>query len=281
MSFYYLGSHVHWTLPDEFDVQHRISAASAAFGALSSTLCSRRVNSTLRGQIYSTLVCSILLYGSECWALSQALVQQLQAFHNKCVRRMCFVTLQHCHLHRISAATLDAHLKLTGIQTTIDSLRLGWAGHVARMDHSLVCHGAFLPHGYVQNAQSADLASPQHIVSMILSIVLILTPRIGFTLLTIEMNGGSSAELSSPKLRREAAVQLQFQPHLQLCLNLCCLLHHCHNANAVPPHDCSQPCKHDLYRMQAPCLLRKHRKQRPQPCFKGSNRHYTSQILKS
>ena len=49
---------------------------------------------------------------------------------------MCFVTLQHCHLHRISAATLDARLKLTGIQTTIDSLRLGWAGHVARMDHS-------------------------------------------------------------------------------------------------------------------------------------------------
>ena len=120
--FRYLGSHVHWTLSDEFDIQHRISAASAAFGALSSTLCSRRVNSTLRGQIYSTLVCSILLYGSECWALSQALVQQLQAFHNKCVRRMCFVTLQHCHLHRISAATLDACLKLTGIQTTIDSL---------------------------------------------------------------------------------------------------------------------------------------------------------------
>ena len=39
--FRYLGSHVHWTLSDEFDVQHRISAASAAFGALSSTLCSR------------------------------------------------------------------------------------------------------------------------------------------------------------------------------------------------------------------------------------------------
>ena len=48
----------------------------------------------------------------------------------------------------------------------------------------------------------------------------------------------------------------------------------------VLPHDCSQPYKHDLYRMQAPCLLHKHRKQRPQPCFKGSNRHYTSQILK-
>ena len=151
---------------------------------------------------------------------------------------------------------------------------------------TIVCHGAFLPHGYVQNAQSADPASLQHIVPMILPIVRILTRRIGFTLLTIEMNGGSSAELPSPKLRREAAaqlcyllLQLQFQPHLQLCLNLCCL-HHCHNANAVLPHNCSQPCKHDLYRMQAPCLLHKHRKQRPQPCFKGSNRHYTSQILK-
>ena len=137
--FCYLGSHVHWTLSDEFDVQHRISAASAAFGALSSTLSSRQVSSTPRGQIYSTLVCSTLLYGSECWALSQALVQQLQLFYNKCVRRMCVVTRQHCQMHRISAATLNACLKLTGIQTNIDSLRLGWAGHmchVARMGHS-------------------------------------------------------------------------------------------------------------------------------------------------
>ena len=39
--FRYLGSHVHWTLSDEFDIQHQTSAASAAFGALSSTLCSR------------------------------------------------------------------------------------------------------------------------------------------------------------------------------------------------------------------------------------------------
>ena len=131
--FRYLGSHIHWSLSDEFDVKHRITSANGAFGALSSTLCDRRVNYALKGKIYCTLVFSILLYGSECWALSQALVQQLQTFHNKCVRKMCRVTLQHCHLHRITAASLDARLGLHGIQPTIDRLRMGWVGHVARM----------------------------------------------------------------------------------------------------------------------------------------------------
>ena len=74
----YLGSHTHWTLSDEFEIKHRITAASGAFGVLSGTLCSRRVKYELKAKIYSTLVCSILLYGPECWALSQALIQQVQ-----------------------------------------------------------------------------------------------------------------------------------------------------------------------------------------------------------
>ena len=60
--FRYLGSHIHrdWSLSDEFDVKHRITSANGAFGALSGTLCDRRVNYALKGKFYCTLVFSIL-----------------------------------------------------------------------------------------------------------------------------------------------------------------------------------------------------------------------------
>ena len=56
------------------------------------------------------------------------------------IRYMCRVTLQHCHLHRITAASLDARLGLHGIQPTIDRLRMGWVGHVARMSDGRLPH---------------------------------------------------------------------------------------------------------------------------------------------
>ena len=37
------------------------------------------------------------------------------------------------HLHKITAASWDAWPGLHGIQPTIDRLRMGWVGHVARM----------------------------------------------------------------------------------------------------------------------------------------------------
>jgi hypothetical protein len=131
--FRYLGSLIHYSLSDELDVDHRISAAGAAFGSLSCILCARRTSYTRKGQIYQVLVQSILLYGSECWALSAALLRKLISFHSKCVRRMCRVTLVHTQEHRIRTSSLEDRLGIPSIQETIDDLRMRWIGHVARM----------------------------------------------------------------------------------------------------------------------------------------------------
>ena len=44
---------------------HSWLAASAAFGALRSVLCNFTLSENLRGQVYTALVLTILLYGSE------------------------------------------------------------------------------------------------------------------------------------------------------------------------------------------------------------------------
>ena len=87
--FRYLGAHMHHSLSDLHDVQHRITSAGAMFGSLKSTLCAHQVNLTLKGKIYQTLVVNTLLYGCEAWALTAETRRMLASFHGRCVIYAC------------------------------------------------------------------------------------------------------------------------------------------------------------------------------------------------
>ena len=86
--------------------------------------------------VYIALVLTILLYGSECWSLTEKLYNRIRAFHFRCIRSMCRVTRLHTRRHHISNADL---LKRTGLQTIdayLSKRQLRWAGHVARMPNN-------------------------------------------------------------------------------------------------------------------------------------------------
>ena len=79
---------------------------------------------------------SILLYGLECWALTDtaaaALLCKLISFHNKCVQRMCRVTLAYTHEPAPGQALLRTNWPgIPSIQETIGSPRMRWIGHLA------------------------------------------------------------------------------------------------------------------------------------------------------
>ena len=78
----HLGSHVHHSLTSDADVNRRIRAASAAFGALWSVLRNFTLSENLRGQVYTALVLIILIYGSEMRCLREDLFAKLRTFHN-------------------------------------------------------------------------------------------------------------------------------------------------------------------------------------------------------
>ena len=79
--FVYLGSLVHYTCSDEPDVDRRVKKAAAVFGALSKCLFrSRSISLHAKGLAYKTLVLSILLYGSEAWALTRKSWRKLERF---------------------------------------------------------------------------------------------------------------------------------------------------------------------------------------------------------
>jgi hypothetical protein len=71
--FKYLGSTIDSSLTSDADVDMQIKASTSAFGALKNVFTSLSVDLRVKGRIYSALVLSILLYGSEAWCLREDL----------------------------------------------------------------------------------------------------------------------------------------------------------------------------------------------------------------
>ena len=78
--FKYLGGILTRNCKDGADVSARIKAAGAAFGALRRCVfASREVSGLAKRAVYVGLVLSILLYGSECWCLTEVLYNNCAA----------------------------------------------------------------------------------------------------------------------------------------------------------------------------------------------------------
>ena len=92
----FLGSIIHRDGTDTADVDARIRSAKGAFGALRQCLFARK-DVTLEGKraVYTALILSVLLYGSESRVLTEELWGKLRVFHAQCVRGMCRVDRWH------------------------------------------------------------------------------------------------------------------------------------------------------------------------------------------
>ena len=106
------------------------------------------ISNVLAGEMFSKIVLKTLilnqiskrkshyrevLYGSESWALSEALISRLTKFHNFCVRSMCRVNLWITRRKRISQKTLEGRLGVESMEKYLQINQLRWAGHVSRM----------------------------------------------------------------------------------------------------------------------------------------------------
>ena len=149
--FKYLGSYLNRDCSNGLDVDSRIESAGRAFGALRKCLFSSlHVSFAAKRAVYTSLILSILLYGCECWALTERLLHRLHVFHAQCVRAMCRVTRKHVWEHNITTGELCARLGLDFIDYYIDRRRLGWLGHVSRMDFERLPRrmlSSWVPHG--------------------------------------------------------------------------------------------------------------------------------------
>ena len=70
------------------EVKIRLAQAHAAMTRLSVLWINKAISFPTKIKLYKSLVLSVLLYGCESWTLTTDLERQIQAFGNRCYRRM-------------------------------------------------------------------------------------------------------------------------------------------------------------------------------------------------
>ncbi|XP_057314216.1 uncharacterized protein LOC130655471 [Hydractinia symbiolongicarpus] len=108
----------------------RIGSAWKKFRELLPLLTSRVLSIEVKGKLYEACVRSVMLYGSETWAVKQEDLDRLERNDMRMVRWMCKASLRD----RKSSDELRSRLSLCRIKDVIQIRRLNWLGHLERME---------------------------------------------------------------------------------------------------------------------------------------------------
>jgi hypothetical protein len=126
--FCYLGDMIACGGGADDAVRNRVKYASGKFRELAPILTLRGMSLKLKGKIYRACVQSVMVYGSETWAVKVSNLQQLERTERTMVRWMCGVTMKD---RKRSQDLLDC-LNITGVAECVRRGRLRWFGHVER-----------------------------------------------------------------------------------------------------------------------------------------------------
>ena len=85
-------------------------------------------------RLYNSNVKSILLYGSECWRVVKGDMAKIDAFHNRCLRKICRIFWPN----KISNVDLYKKTGCNSAVLEIKRRRLRWLGHVLRMSQDSI-----------------------------------------------------------------------------------------------------------------------------------------------
>ncbi len=87
--FIFLGSVISSEDGSKADIKSRIDKARVAFNSLQNIWKSKKLALKTKIKLYNSNVKSVLLYGAECWRTVETEINQLNAFHNRYLRRIC------------------------------------------------------------------------------------------------------------------------------------------------------------------------------------------------
>ena len=128
--FVYLGDGISSNGGCEVNTITRIRSAWGKVRELLPLLTNQTIPLESRGKVYNSCIRRVLLYGSECWAVTTTDVQRLQRNERAMVRWICKVKIRD----KISSDSLLNKLCLKNLAITLRTNRLRWFGHVCRSD---------------------------------------------------------------------------------------------------------------------------------------------------
>lgn len=130
--FVYIGSKITANGDSTIEVQYRITKARANFANLRNIWKSSNIRTQTKIRIFKTNIIEVLLYGSESWKVTNTIIQKLDTFQTRCLRRI----LKIFWPNKISNEELYQIIQTPAISDQIKEKRWKWIGHVLRKETS-------------------------------------------------------------------------------------------------------------------------------------------------
>ena len=131
-SFTYLGSIVTSDGGADKDIRSRLGKARGAFIKLGNIWKSGSISKNTKMRLYNSCVLPVLLYGAECWRMTEKDINKLSSFHNGCLRKILKVFWPR----KISNKELHEKSGSTNMVTILKRKCWRWIGHVLRKPSS-------------------------------------------------------------------------------------------------------------------------------------------------
>lgn len=136
--FTYLGSMLCQDGGTGVDIQNRLNKARGAFMSLRPVWRSASYSTKTKLRIYQSCVLSTLLYGCECWRMTERDLSKLASFHTTSLRKI----LRIFWPQKISNDQLLKQTKQEDIRTIVTRRRWRWIGHVLRKGNNNIARTA-------------------------------------------------------------------------------------------------------------------------------------------
>lgn len=127
-SFCYLGCIIAKDGGANLCVENRIVKARQAFGMMKRVWASPTMSRDLKLRFLMSNVLSVLLYGCETWKTTASIVDSLQTFVNRCLRRIMHIRLTD----HISNDELWRRTRFERVELTVLRRKWRWIGHTLR-----------------------------------------------------------------------------------------------------------------------------------------------------
>jgi hypothetical protein len=131
--FKYLGTHLHFTLTDDYDIEIRMNKANQAFGAMRKFFEREEIDLFTKYLVFLAIHINILLWGVESWALHTKHIKKLQIWINRKIRSILRISMHQVKNERITEEELwERFHNISSVQVMIDSRRMKFLAKVVR-----------------------------------------------------------------------------------------------------------------------------------------------------
>jgi hypothetical protein len=135
-TFRYLGSLISYNLRDDEDIKARIAAANASMGALKEIWSNTNLDTYNKYLLFRAIPMNLLLWGCETWSLRQSLLDKLEVFLHKSIRRILKISMFQVKDEKIrNEQVRNTFYAMPCVKNTIAARQLDFIGKLIRGPH--------------------------------------------------------------------------------------------------------------------------------------------------